>query len=192
MEDLALIKKKLREKSIKKRKNLTFKKKEEKDKKIFQKLINLNFFKEADVVLCYVSVNLEVETISFIKHCLKISKKVAVPVVCGENLSFYKIKNIEELHLTRIALLEPKPKNENIVLCEDVEKIICIVPGFVFSLKGQRIGYGKGYYDRFLADFKCFKIGICYNFNLRKKIPNNCLDVSVNLVVSEKKIFKIY
>ncbi len=192
MESLVLIKKKLREKNIKKRKKMNFKEKEKKDDEIYKKLINLGCVKEAELVLCYVSVNLEVGTISFIKNCLKIKKEVAVPVVFKENLSFYKIKSLEELHLTKLSLLEPKPKKENLVLNNEVnEKIVCIVPGFVYSLKGQRIGYGKGYYDKFLAHFKCFKIGICYDFNLKRNIPNNLFDVAVNLMVTEKNVIKI-
>lgn len=192
MESLVLIKKKLREKNIRKRKKMKFKEKEKKDDEIHKKLISLSCVKKAELVLCYVSVNLEVETISFIKNCLKIKKEVAVPVVFKENISFYKIKSLEELHLTKLSLLEPKPKKENLVLDEVNGKTICIVPGFVYSLKGQRIGYGKGYYDKFLADFKCFKIGVCYDFNLKRNIPNNCLDVAVNLIVTEKNIFKIH
>lgn len=193
MESLVLIKKKLREKNIKKRKKMKFKEKEKKDDEIHKKLISLSYVKEAKLVLCYVSVNLEVGTINFIRNCLKIKKEVAVPVVFKENLSFYKIKSLEELHLTKLSLLEPKPKKENLVLNNEAnEKIVCIVPGFVYSLKGQRIGYGKGYYDKFLANFKCFKIGVCYDFNLKRNIPNNYLDVAVNLMVTEKNIVKIH
>ena len=116
MESLVLIKKKLREKNIKKRKKMKFKEKEKKDIYFYKKLISLSYVKEAKLVLCYVSVNLEVETINFIRNCLKIKKEVAVPVVFKENISFYKIKSLEELYLTKLSLLEPKPKKENLVL----------------------------------------------------------------------------
>ena len=158
MESLVLIKKKLREKSIKKRKKMKFKEKEKKDSEIYKRLISLSYVKDSKLILCYVSVNLEVGTINFIKNCLKIKKEVAVPVVFKENnLSFYKIKSLEELHLTKLSLLEPQPEKENLVLNEVNEKIICIVPGFVYSLKGERI---------VSSIFLYFKLNILSSFGL--------------------------
>lgn len=186
-------KQKLRKIHIKKRKEMNYFEKKEKDLNIFKILKDLNFFKSAEVVLSYVSVNLEVDTIEIIKYCLNNKKYIAVPVCFLEscNMNFYYINSLKELKIKNNFLLEPDAKQERLFSSFNFLKTICLVPAFVYDLFGNRIGYGKGYYDRFLKRVDCLKIGLCYDFNLEVKINVNCFDVPVDYVLTDKSIFKI-
>ena len=187
------LKKEIREIHIKKRKSMSFFEKEEKDKKIFKKLIDLKIFKESSFVLSYVSVNIEVDTINLIKHCFKKKKKVFVPVclkMIGD-INFYYLNSLEQLHFSTFSLLEPVPNEKNLFKNLSFKRTICVVPGFVFDVFGNRIGYGKGFYDRFLKKFDGVKIGLCYDFNLERRILNSSFDVSVDFVLTENKIIKL-
>ncbi len=187
------LKKEIRDIHIKKRKNMTFFEKEEKDKKILKRLVNLEIFKEALCVLSYVSINVEVDTINLIKYCFKVKKKVFVPVCFKKNydMKFYSLNSLKQLHFSNFSLLEPVPDEKNLFKNLSFEKTVCIVPGFVFSVLGDRIGYGKGFYDRFLKKFSCVKIGLCYDFNLERNILKNSFDVPVNLVLTESKTINL-
>ena len=187
------LKKEIRDIHIKKRKSMTFFEKEEKDKKIFERLIDLEIFKEAVFILSYVSVNIEVDTINLIKHCFEIEKKLFVPVCFKENydMKFYFLGSLEQLHFSSFSLLEPIPNEKNLFKNLLFKKTVCIVPGFVFSVLGDRIGYGKGFYDRFLKKFGGVKIGLCYDFNLEQEIIKNSFDVPVDLVLTENRTIKL-
>ena len=185
-----LTKEEIRKRNIKKRKEMSFIEKEKKDLEIFRKITSLDVFVNAAVVLSYVSVRFEVNTINIIRYCFENKKKVYVPV-CYENrdgMDFCCINSLMELHVTNLFLLEPYIKKERIFKDINSENSICVVPGICFSLKGDRIGFGKGYYDRFLKNFKGTKIGICYDFDLEQDFYKTSLDVPVNLVLTEKRI----
>lgn len=187
-----LKKEELRKIHIEKRKKMSFLEKEKKDLEIFQKLINLECFINFEVILSYVSFEFEVDTIDIIKYCFKKNKKIYTPVCCKNknNINFYLINSFEELHLrclTNFLLLEPKEKRKNIFENVLSKNTICVIPGICYSIKGDRIGFGKGYYDRFLKNFKGIKIGICYDFNLEQKFITNSLDIPVDILITEKQ-----
>ena len=186
------LKEEIRRIHIKKRKNMTFFEKEQKDREIFKKLIELEIFKKALVVLTYVSVKIEVDTIRFIEYCFKENKKVFVPVCSKIDgiMNFYFLENLNQLHFSKFSLLEPSEKKENLFKNSNLNETISIVPGISFDFFGERIGYGKGFYDRFLKNFSGFKIGICYDFNLEKKIKKDIFDIPVDMVLTEKQIIK--
>ncbi len=193
MENLAIYKNFIRRINLNKRKNLTFHKKEKKDIYIFERLINLDEFLNSDVILSYVSILTEVDTINFIKYCFKKNKKIAVPVCDkGSNvMNFYYINDLKELKISNYSLLEPIIKKENLCCYNEKVKYFCVVPGLAYDISGNRIGYGKGYYDRFLSNFNCLKVGVCYDFNLYTKIKVNFYDVPMNLILTDKQIIKI-
>jgi len=73
----------------------------------------------------------------------------------------------------------------------DINDFICIIPLLAIDEKGNRIGFGKGYYDKFLEDKKCIKIGICYDFQIIKGIPCEPHDIPLDLIISEKRTIKL-
>ena len=131
--------------------NYTPEQKEKLDLDITFRLMRTYQYKNADVILCYVSTPLEVDTHYFIKKALEDGKKVAVPKCRPENVSmdFYFINGFDDLEKGTFGVLEPIESK-----CEifQGENSICIVPGLCFDHSGYRLGYGKGYYDRFLTN----------------------------------------
>lgn len=162
-------------KSIKEEKKLKY------DNEIFKKIINSSEYIKSKLVLVYVSLKEEVDTIKLIKQCLKENKKVAVPKCQGNTINFCYINSLEELKKGKFNLLEPE--NNNIVL--NFENSICIVPGICFDKEKNRVGYGKGYYDRFLEDYKGIKIGITYKECICDKIDTDKYDIKMDKIISK-------
>ncbi len=158
------------------------------DRKIQNKLLNLFLVREADVVLTYVSTDIEVKTLDFINALLEQGKTVAVPKCLNDkgDMDFFIIKSLNDLESGFYGVQEPDvQKSEKVAV---TEKSVCIVPAFLFDEKGFRLGYGKGYYDRFLSTFQGKTIGICYDENIRDSLMHGKYDRPVGLIVTEKRI----
>lgn len=186
--DIRPIKKQLRADCKKSRKELDKKRKELLDKKINAKLLNLWATREAKTVLVYISTEIEVDTRPFINELFSRGKRVGAPRC--ENLdgdmSFYTIRSYEDLESGSFSLLEPNTQK-----CErltDFENCICLVPAFMFDKNGYRLGYGKGFYDRFLADFHGITIGVCYDFEITDSLYHGKFDRAVDMIVTDKQI----
>ena len=159
------------------RKNI--KNKEELDKIIFNKVINLEEYKQSDLILAYVSLKEEVDTIELIKYSLKNSKKVAVPKCEGNDIIFYYINSLEDLEEGKFRILEPKT-NQKVT---NLTNSICIVPGVAFDKQNNRIGYGRGFYDRFLENFSGIRIGLTYKECICEKIYVDENDIKMDKVI---------
>ena len=85
--------------------------------------------------------------------------------------------------------MEPKENEANRLI--KTENTICIVPAFMFDKNGYRLGYGKGYYDRYLSRYKGLTIGICYDENITDELFHGKFDRAVDLVLSEKRILTV-
>ena len=129
--------------------------------------------------MTYVSLKNEVDTIKLIKHSLEREKKVAVPKCEGNYIVFYYINNLEDLKEGSFNILEPKANQ----MVKDFNNSICIVPGIAFDKQNNRIGYGKGFYDRFLKDYKGIKIGLTYKECICDKIDVDENDVKMDKVI---------
>ena len=172
-------KKVLREKYLNLRKNINKENKRKYDNDIFNKVINLEEYKESKLVLIYVSLKYEVDTFKLIEHTLNIAKKVAVPKCEGDNIVFYEIKSLKDLEEGSFRILEPKA-NKPIT---DFNNSICIIPGVAFDKQNNRIGYGKGFYDRFLKNYKGIKIGLTYRECICDKIDSDINDIKMDKVI---------
>lgn len=155
------------------------KNKEEFDKRIFNKIVSLEEYKQSNLVLTYVSLKDEVDTIKLIKYSLEKGKKVAVPKCKGTNIVFYYISGIEDLQEGTFSILEPK----TIEKVTDFASSICIVPGVAFDKQNNRIGYGKGFYDGFLKGYTGIKIGLTYRECICDKIDADENDIKMDKVV---------
>ncbi|MGN1316628.1 MAG: 5-formyltetrahydrofolate cyclo-ligase [Acutalibacteraceae bacterium] len=161
------------------------------DKKICNKLLNLWAVREADTFLCYVSTDIEVDTRTFINALLTNGKKVAVPRCEGgpSEMNFYYINSLDELASGSFGVMEPIP--EKAKMLTDTENTVCIVPAFMFDKSGYRLGYGKGYYDRYLSHYKGSTIGICYSENIKDELFHGKYDRTVDMIVTERNILKV-
>ena len=140
-------------------------------------------------ILVYSDFKNEVQTGEIIDYLFKNNKKVYLPVCDCEKLTF-SIHEISvsdfDSQLNFYGIKEPKfskPSNN---------KIDCvIIPGIAFDTAGNRIGFGKGYYDKFLSEnYSVCKIALCYEFQIVEKIPANPHDVPVDLIITEDRVIK--
>jgi len=179
----ALKKEEIRAELINRRKRFS-EKKDAFDEAIFNKIISDKGFIKSKTVLTYVSTEIEVDTLRIIEYCFNNSKTVAVPR-CVDNsnkMVFYIIDSLKDLEKGSFNLLEPKPYCSEINSFEDA---VCIVPGLAFDYSGNRIGYGKGFYDRFLTENNIYSIGICYSCFIEEKLPVDFYDKPVNRVIAD-------
>ena len=142
-------------------------------------------YKNASVILTYVSKNPEVDTLHLIAQALADHKRVAVPKCVGEHtIDFYFIKSMDDLEVSTFGVQEPIV--ERCRKIKDYRNCFCIVPGMSFDTDGYRLGYGKGYYDRFLAGFTGATVGLCYSKCVRWSLPKGFYDKPVDILVTEK------
>lgn len=183
----------LKQEIFQKRKSLSKEELKEKSLKIEENLYSLDEFKKAKNIMFYVSFGSEVGTRGIIKELLaKKEKTVIVPYVL-ENypiLQLSELKNFDWLEVKTFGILEPK---ELYIREFNYEKLdLVIIPGIVFDKKGHRIGYGHGYYDKFLKILKkdVKKIGLAFELQIVDEIPEEEHDVPVDCVVTEKRVLK--
>ncbi len=180
-------KKELRKKLLTERRGLDTNYRLERDIMIYNKLMELPVIAEADTVFTYVSTETEVDTILFIEAMLSFGKTVAVPKCEGKEMRFYAIDSLADLDTGAFGILEPKGTEE----ITDYKRSVCITPALSFDEKGFRMGYGGGYYDRFLADYTGTSIGICYEDFIGETVTEE-YDLPVKIVVTEEKIRYIH
>jgi 5-formyltetrahydrofolate cyclo-ligase len=156
---------------------------------ITDKVLGLEEFKQAETILCYVSCRSEVNTRRLIESTLGTGKTVGVPRVQGDIMHFYKIRSFDDLEPGYFGILEPKPEENNLIT--EIENSLIIVPGLAFDRDLNRIGYGKGFYDRYFAEYadKHFiKCGIAFDMQICEKIETDQYDRPLDMLVTEKRI----
>ncbi len=186
--DIRMYKKDMRSKYKELRMQMPPEIKAKSDNAIFKKLTALKCYENASIILTYVSTEIEVDTINFIKYSLAIGKQIAVPIckVDSTTLDFYIIKSLDDLEPGTFSVLEPR-----IGQCKklkDFANSICIVPALVFDMQGYRLGYGKGYYDRFLSSYKGKRVGLCYCSCTVNELAHGYYDKPVNILVTDKYV----
>ena len=189
MDTAALEKQRLREEHLAAREALSEQERSVLDNRITQKLLATSEYAEATTVLTYVSVSSEVSTRMFIECALRDGKTVAVPrCLPGHCLEFVAITSLDQLIAAPFGLLEP-PKELPALTEEQMNASICIVPALLVDIKGYRLGYGAGFYDRFLSTYPGKKICLAYQQNLsRTMLPHTAFDVAVDEVITESDV----
>ncbi len=191
IKDIRPLKSQLREKYKQMRRDLPPEVKAEKDRKIAERVFRLWQYRQNSILLTYVSTDIEVDTRSIICRALKDGKKVAVPrcVPGTRAMEFYYIDSMDDLEPGAFGVLEPRPDPAK--LFTDFSQGICLVPAFSYDWNGFRLGYGKGYYDRFLSRFEGNMIGICYSECIRPSLPHGRYDRAVELLVTDRFLRRI-
>lgn len=189
MDTAALEKQRLREEHLAAREVLSEQERSVLDNRITQKLLATSEYAEATTVLTYVSVSSEVSTRMFIECALRDGKTVAVPrCLPGHCLEFVAIASLEQLVAAPFNLLEPA-KELPAVAEDQKNNSICIVPALLVDTKGYRLGYGAGFYDRFLSTYPGKKICLAYQQSLsRTTLPHTAFDVAVDVVITESEV----
>ncbi len=156
------------------------------DATITERVRSLWQYQRCRLLLIYVSTPIEVDTRSLIAQALADGKTVAVPrcVPGTRQMEFYRIDGLDELEKGMFGVLEPVPQRHELVT--DFSRSLCVVPAFSYDWHGFRLGYGKGYYDRFLSKYEGVMIGICYSDCVQQKLPHGRFDRPVELLVTER------
>jgi 5-formyltetrahydrofolate cyclo-ligase len=161
-----------------------------KDKKIFDRLINLPEFIAANKILLYASFKSEVSTADLLKYCIKLNKTIVFPKVDKINnfLVLYKINSINNLKKGYMGIPEPEVSEEYKVNVNDLDLII--VPGVAFDEKCNRLGYGKGFYDKLLKGIDKTIIGLAYEEQIVQSLIVEKHDIRINKIVTDKRIIE--
>lgn len=158
---------------------------EEDTNKVVEKLLSLPQIKKAKSVLLYYPHKNEINTLPLINAFLKQGKTVLLPKVEGLNIIPVIFKDLSQLKEGYAGIKEPEGKA---ISPEEID--IVIVPGVAFDKKGHRLGYGKGYYDRFLSKTNALKIGLAYDFQIVENLPAEEHDVPLDLIITPTQIIQ--
>lgn len=164
---------------------------DEASKVISDKLVTLDKFKAASIIFLYSAKKEEVQTKYIFNLAKKMNKQIAFPKVCNitKTMSFYIVESLEELVTNKygsIVLDEPDESRHQQITPNN--ESVMIAPGIVFDYNKNRVGYGGGFYDKYLAKYPVYVIGICFEFQIVKRLEQEPFDQAVDLIVSEKQI----
>ena len=180
------MKKSLKQSVLEKRNSLAQDEILEKSTLIKEKLFSLEQYKKSKIIMFYVSFNSEVNTHDMIREALK-NKIIVVPKVQFNEIEPSVIIDFDNLIASKFGILEPieimKIAYKNIGLV--------LVPGIAFDKEGHRLGYGLGFYDKFLAKVpKAIKVGLAFDFQVVDRLPREEHDVPVDFIVTEKRVIE--
>ena len=157
------------------------------------KQIEYNFFLSesvinATVIGITISAFPEVNTEKIIKRLWEMGKTVVVPKCTPKDrsMTFYKIDSYDQLETVYMDLLEPNPRLTSAVTPDAID--LLVVPGIVYSKTGFRIGYGGGYYDRFLLNYKGNTISLAFDFQVNEEVESEIFDLPVDLIITNKEM----
>jgi 5-formyltetrahydrofolate cyclo-ligase len=192
MTDLKKGKSDIREEYRKKRRDPDPEVKQKLDEQLCEKIINSQTYKSAEVVLTYIPKTEEVNIIKVAETALKDGKKLACPKcdTKSRTMVFKYIDSFDQLEDSVFGLREPVSGCEVFVQDNVIDnKVICVVPAIVFDKKGFRIGYGGGYYDRYLSTFHGIKVGVSYYDFIVNEAPHGKFDFAVDVLITERGIY---
>lgn len=183
-------KKELRTLILNKRDNIIDK--EKKDISIIDTLIDTDYYKESKKIFIYIGFGSEINTLKLIEIFLQGGKDVYVPKtnIQKKEMKAVKIKSLDKLALCKYGILEPDNEDE-VIDREDIDLII--VPGVAFDKSGGRVGYGGGFYDKYLSKIirNTAKVALAYDFQIINEVPTEDHDIKIDCIITDKDIIKI-
>lgn len=154
------------------------------DAQIIRRICSLTEYKEADMVFCFVSTEKEVCTSPLIEHALNNGKRVAAPRCAGHGImEAFEVRSFEDLEPGRFGILEPVKR---CVFVRPDEIQFAVIPCLTCDLNGWRIGYGAGYYDRYLAKADFVKAVPCRHRLVSETVRHEPFDKQMDIVVTEE------
>lgn len=171
----------LRRQILQKRDAMTLEEQERGAFLLTERICGHQWFYLSDIILIFVSYGSEISTKYIIEEALQKGKKVYVPKVVGEDLYFYRITDLKELVSGYKGILEPVGNTECYSYSEELAgRTLMLMPGAVFDKKKNRIGYGKGFYDRYLKEKEALRlrtIGVGFQCQLVEELPADEWDI---------------
>ena len=157
----------------------------EKSLQILERFRQLSAYKDASLLLAYVDAKREVETRLLMRCAWDDGKKVAVPRVDGDGIMhFYYLRSLKDLEPGAFGIMEPRADCR---ICEPEEGLL-LMPGVAFDEQGHRVGYGGGYYDRYLEKHPhLIHIALAFEFQIFPEVPSEKHDICPDLIVTENR-----
>lgn len=158
----------------------------EKSLQILERFRQLSAYKDASLLLAYVDAKREAETRLLMRCAWDDGKKVAVPRVDGDGIMhFYYLRSLKDLEPGAFGIMEPRADCR---ICEPEEGLL-LMPGVAFDEQGHRVGYGGGYYDRYLEKHPhLIHIALAFEFQIFPEVPSEKHDICPDLIVTENRI----
>ena len=175
----------LRKHLLEKRDSTSFDLMEIHSQKIISKLMKTKVISEAKSIGCYYSIGSEVQTVELITQLLEEKKIVSLPSISNGMMTFRKIEDLTKLEKGEFDIPEPKDNAQ----VEEKHDVI-LVPCVGLDNEGNRIGYGAGFYDKYLEKKDLIKIGLSFSKQIVKTIPISEKDVKMEWIVTEKDVIK--
>jgi len=176
----------LRKKLVQKRAEFSKKEYTQKNELIRKHVSECREIKNAKIVHCFISMNdrFEVDTFGIITELLQKDKNIVVPVMNGDDLNHSILHSLDNLEKKSWGVYEPA-----VIINADTSKIdVILVPLLAVDESGNRLGYGKGYYDRFLNESKSIKLGLVFEEFILDEVPTEKHDVKLDGIISEKGV----
>lgn len=208
-ESLSDEKKRIRRETLSVRNMLSPELRQEKSSKILKIIYEMEVYSITSVILCYVDCQSEVITTPLIERSIADGKKVFCPKVSGNDMEFYNIIDMGELKDGYKGIKEPMGgQSFTDFLCERDDlsddpdagnkvnnKALVIIPGSAFDIECHRMGYGKGFYDKYLtrlleSDIDVYMLGLGYECQLIDKVPCEAHDIVLDILVTEENIYR--
>ena len=161
--------------------------------RICQSISSLPEFKNADALFCYSALSGEILTDGIVELAKSCGKAIAFPKCRPDgNMDFLRVLNDAEMSVGAFGINEPKPSCKTVSL-SDFSNVLCILPGLAFGKDGHRIGYGKGFYDKYFMSKTdgITPLGICPHTLLKKSVPHEAFDVCADIIVTEQEVERI-
>ena len=165
-------------------KELTLEEKALLDKAVYDNFLKLNL--QGKNICLYNHLPSEIETYSIFKQFVEVSN-IFMPVVIGSDMEFVKVDENTEFTIGPFNIKEPIGERFK---SSDLDIDLCITPMLGADRKMNRLGKGKGYYDKFFAQVNCFKVGLCYDFALVDSIDCEDHDIKMDIIVTDREILK--
>ena len=179
------MKKILRREILERLKKISLEERKNKESILYKKLFENENFKKANSVAITIPFGTEINTFPIIEKMLAEGKLVCSPICEKETkeMTFYRLNSINNLVLGDYGIKTPQKIEENKVEKDKIDLII--VPGVAFDETNFRIGFGGGYYDRYLRNFKGNTIALAFKEQIIEKVPTNKYDLPVELVITD-------
>lgn len=156
-------------------------------KRITETVTSLKEYRESSLILVYIDYKNEVQTGMIMEAAWKDGKSVAAPKVNGKQMDFYLLNSADDLESGYMGIMEPRDGLVKI----DAESGMMVMPGVAFDRDLHRVGYGGGFYDRFLETHpKIKRVAVAYEFQLFDQVPHEDFDLAPDLIVTEKGVYR--
>ncbi|MBE6618737.1 MAG: 5-formyltetrahydrofolate cyclo-ligase [Ruminococcaceae bacterium] len=183
-------KKALREEYSKKRSEMDLEHKKSLDKKIIERFKALATYRYSHTLLLYYPIQGEIDVTGLINDALRSGKRVALPR-CeshGSVMHFHYINSIDDLKIGRFGIMEPREDAELFSKDSLGGPTVVVIPALSYDRLGYRLGYGRGFYDRYFGRSGISTVGLVYSEFLTDKLPHGRFDIAVDILITEKEV----